>query len=320
MKRFNQIYRNELDGDGGDLGGGDSGASDDAGAGASGEAGASDDGSDGSSTPANYFGEAMPATWRNDLLSKAGYAEGDDFDKALKQLDRHADIGSVIKSGFEAQSKIRSGEISNGLPEDPSDDQVAAYREANGVPATAEDYELALDDGLVLGEADEAIMGGIYEIAHADNISSETMSKMTNAMLLGRQAEEDARTSQDGVDKQMTNQQLKEAWGGDTDTNVNMVKGLVSQLPESVREAFSNARLPDGKAIFNSPEVMVAMAEWARKINPSATVVPNSANPMQTMNDEIKKLEGMMGSPEWHKDTDSQKRYMDLLNARDGMQ
>jgi hypothetical protein len=118
----------------------------------------------------------------------------------------------------------------------------------------------------------------------------------------------------------MTEGQLKEAWGGDFTTNNNMVQGLVNQLPESIKDAFKNARLPDGKAIFNSPEIMVAMADWARKINPSATVVPNSANPMQTINDEIKALEGQMGTPEWYKDKDAQKRYQDLITAKEGME
>lgn len=272
-----------------------------------------------SDPPVNYFGEGVPEDWRGQMLTKAGFQEGDDYDKAMKQLDRVSDMGVLAKNYLSAQDKIRSGEISNGLPENPTDEQMAEYREAHGVPATAEDYQLQLDEGLVLGEADEKIMGGIYEIAHAANIPSDAVSAMTNAMLQGRQVEADARISQDGVDKQMTDGQLKDAWGGDFATNLNMVTGLVNQLPESIKEAFENARLPDGKAMFNSPEVMVAMADWARKINPSATVVPNSANPMQTMNDEIKTLENRMGDSDWHKDVDAQKRYQDLITAKDSM-
>jgi len=248
-----------------------------------------------------------------------GFEAGDDFDKHLKQLDRVTDIGSLTKNYFEAQSKIRSGEISSGLPENPTDEQVSAYRLANGVPETAEDYQLSLEEGLVLGDADEAIMGGIYDVAHANNVSSETMSMMTNAMLAGRVAQQEARTSQDGVDKLQTDSQLKEAWGGDYGTNVNMVSGLINQLPDSIKQQFEDARMPDGKAIFNSPEVMVAMADWARKINPAATVVPNSANPVQTINDEIKSLENRMGDPDWYKDTVANDRLMSLYDARDSM-
>jgi len=269
--------------------------------------------------PANYFGEAMPETWRGDLLSKAGFEPGDDYDKHLKQLDRVTDIGSLTKNYFEAQSKIRSGEISNGLPENPTDEQMGAYRLANGVPETAADYQLSLEEGLVLGDADEAIMSGIYDVAHANNVSTDTMSMMTNALLAGRVAQQEARTSQDGVDKLQTAQQLKEAWGGDHGTNINMVAGLVNQLPDSIKDPFMNARLPDGRAIFNSPEIMVAMAEWARKINPAATVVPNSANPVQTISDEIKALENRMGDSDWHKDVAANNRYMELIDARNAM-
>ena len=323
VRKFGMIRM--VEGEGGEGGGG--GASD-AGEGAGGAAESSGDGSgeggaaaggDGEGVAVDYFGSSIPEDWRGQMLTKAGYAEGDDFDKAMKQLDRVSDIGVFTKNYLSAQDKIRSGEISNGLPENPSDEQMAQYREAHGVPATSEDYQLSLDEGLVLGEADERIMGGIYEIAHGENISSEAMSKMTNAMLLGRQAEADARTSQDGMDEQTGTRQMKDAWGGDYQVNLNMVTGLMNQLPETIKDDFMSARLPDGKAIFNSPEVMVAMADWARKINPSATVVPGSANPMKDMNSKISDLEDRMGTSEWYKDKAAQKEYQDLVTARDSM-
>ena len=312
------------DGDGGDAGGGSGdagGAGDGAGAGDGGDGSGGDGGAgdgNGDAGVVDYFGTA-PEDWRSQALTKAGFEPGEDFDKALKQLERVSDIGTFTKNYLSAQDKIRSGEISNGLPENPTDEQMAAYREANGIPATPEDYQVQLEDGLVLGEADERIMGEIYKVAHENNIPSEAMSAMTNMMLQGRQAEADARISQDGVDQQTTDRQLKEAWGGDYQTNVNMVKGLINQLPESVKEAFESARLPDGKAVFNSPEIMIAMADWSRKINPAATVVPNSANAMQTIKDEIAELESKMGTPEWYQDKDAQKRYQDLITAQQQM-
>ncbi len=309
MKRFNNVYMQEA-GEGDDLGGaGDSGA---------GDGGEGGDGTGGGDTPIDFFGTA-PEDWRDQALGKAGFEPGDEFDKAKKQLDRVSDFGVFTKNYLSAQEKIRSGEISNGLPENPTDEQMADYRLAHGVPETAADYQLSLDEGLVLGEADEAVMGSVYEVAHASNVSNETLSAMTNAMLQSRQAEADARVSQDGIDAQLTNQQLKEAWGGDDQANRNMITGLLNQLPESIKDPFMNARLPDGKAVFNSPEVMVAMAEWARKLNPAATVVPNSNNPMQSMNDEIKELESRMGTDEWYKDTEANNRLEALYNARNGM-
>jgi hypothetical protein len=113
---------------------------------------------------------------------------------------------------------------------------------------------------------------------------------------------------------------LKETWQGDYQQNVNLVTGLLaSQFPESVHDLLISARLPNGKAMFNSPEVMVAFADMARKINPAATVVPGVNNPAQAIVDEIANLEKEMGTPEWYKDTAKQKRYQDLLEAKERM-
>lgn len=265
-----------------------------------------------------YF-QSMPDDWRNQAVASMGLEPGDDFDKRMGQLERVSDFGSMTKNYFESQDRIRKGEISSGLPENPSDDQMASWREANGVPAEAGAYELSLSDGLVLSEADGRIMEGVYGAAHAGNVSTETMSAITDAMLKGRQAESDAQTNQDGMDTQTTERQLKDAWGGDYEANINMVKGLVNQLPETVKEAFASARMGDGKAMFNSPEIMMAMSDWARKINPAATVVPGSNNPMQSINDEITALEARMSNPEWFKDQPAQDRYQKLITAREGM-
>jgi len=307
--------------DGGEGGSGASGA--DGGGGTSngsGDGGAGNEGSGGDGGSVNYF-NSTPEDWRSQALSNMGLEEGtEDYDKRMKQMERYTDFSAFTKSGFEAQDRIRKGEISNGLPENATDEQMQQYREANGIPESADGYELALDEGLVLGEDDNRIMGDVFKAAHAANVPTETINALTNAMLKGRQAEAEAQVAQDGVDTQTTNRQLKETWGADFQTNVNMVKGLVNQLPESVRDLFGSARLPDGKAVFNSPEMMVAMADWARTINPSATVVPNSSNPVASMNDEIKALEARMGDGDWHSDKDAQKRYMDLITARDSME
>jgi len=267
--------------------------------------------------PANYF-SSQPDTWRTDLLSNAGF-EGEEAEKRAGQLERVMDIKTLTKNYFEAQDKIRKGELSNGLPENPTDEQVAEWREANGVPEAPDKYELALDEGLVLGEEDTRIMEGVTKVAHKNNIPASAMSELTNAMLAGREAEAEAMEAQDGVDTQTTVRQLKDAWKGDYQTNTNMVQGLISQLPESIRDDFLGARLADGKALFNSPEAMVFFADLARKVNPAGTVVPNSANPSQAVSDEIGKLEGRMTDPSWFKDKEAQNRLQELYRARDAM-
>lgn len=266
--------------------------------------------SDEPTTP--VWSQSAPDDWRQQIA-------GDD-EKRLKQLDRHTDFGSFVKSAFNAQDKIRSGEISNGLPDNPSDEQLAAYREANGIPATAEDYSLTLDEGLVLGESDERVMKGVYDIAHKNNVSNDVVTQLTNAMLKGQEYERQALQQQDGLDKQTADRQLREAWGQDYETNEGLVKNLINGLPESVRDNFGSARLADGTAVFNSPEMMNFLAEAARAINPAATVVPpGNGNPTQAITSRIAELESRMGTDEWYKDEAAQQELRNLYTAQEKM-
>ena len=273
----------------------------------------------GAAPPSNYF-QSMPedTNWRTDLVSLAGF-EGEEATKRTGQLERVLDIGSLTKNYFNAQDRIRTGEISSGLPDNPSDEQLSEWRVANNVPATPDAYDVALEDGLVMGDDDLRILEGVNQVAHALNVPSDTMSALANAMMKGRELEEESLGQQDGVQTQQAVQQLKTAWGQDFQTNINVVEGLIAQLPESIRDEFKQARLPDGRAVFNSPEMMVFFADTARKLNPAATVVPNSNNPTQAISDEIEKLESRMGDDEWFRDAAAQTRLQELYTAREAM-
>jgi len=262
---------------------------------------------------------AVNAKWLDTPADNWREAIAGDDEALLNTLKRHKDLRSVIKSGWEAQQRIRKGEVSNGLPENPTEDQLAAWRQANGVPEAPDKYALTLDEGLVLGESDSRILKTVQVAAHAANVPAATLSTLANAMLAGRQQEEEAERAQHALDQQQAERQLKEAWGQEYQTKVNLATLFVSQLPESVRGLVASAKMADGKALFNSPEVLDYVAELMRKVAPAATVVPNSNNPMQSINDEIKRLEDRMGTPEWYQDNAAQKRYRDLIDARQAM-
>ena len=230
----------------------------------------------------------------------------------------------MVNHDFSAQDKLRSGQIeAAALPtEESNEEQWAEYREEQGIPTKAEDYAVDLADGLVLGDEDQEILDIVYPVAHEMNVPAETVSKLVNAMLTGQaQQFHQMEIEQEGYKNEAV-AQLKSAWKGEYDTNVNIVTGtILNSLPESVREEFAHATLADGRKVFNSPEVMIAMAEWGRAINPSATVVANSANPMKAMDDEIKDMETRMreDSVEWHRDQPANDRYIQLIQARDNL-
>lgn len=268
-------------------------------------------------TPAGWF-DSVPETWRQDWVAKAGY-EGEDATSVANMLERVADPATLLKNYKEAQDRIRKGEISNGLPENATDEQIAAYREANGIPPEPSAYQLQLEQGFELSDTQKEIFDSVFEQAHSGNVPNEVMSQMTNSFLKAQAKIIERQQQQDGIDAQQAAQVLKENWQGDYQTNINMIDGLLNQLPENVRDAFKGARMEDGRGVLNSPEIAQFLVDLARKANPAGAVVPNANNPVQAIEDEIAQLESRMGTPEWYKDVAANKRLEQLYEAQERM-
>jgi hypothetical protein len=61
----------------------------------------------------------------------------------VKDLEKYTDPRAVYQSLRDLQAKISKGELKappTPLPENATAEQKAAWRQANGLPATAEDY------------------------------------------------------------------------------------------------------------------------------------------------------------------------------------
>jgi len=260
----------------------------------------------------------LPETWRGDLVTAAGF-EGDDAAPLSNMLERVGDLKGLLGNYKSMTDKIRSGEISSGLPENPTDEQLSAYREANGVPTEPKGY--TVPEGVELTEYETEIFNEVFGASHNHNLSDAAVQDQIRSYKAAQERVQERQLQQDGVDAQQGVQVLKEAWGPEYQTNINMVEGFLTQLPESVRDSFKGARMADGRGVLNSPEVMQFLSDTARKINPAGAVVPNSNNPVQSVNDEIKKIENMMREKpqEYWADKDMQNRLQQLYTAQEGL-
>lgn len=271
----------------------------------------------------DLFISSLPAEWREQTVQALGIEDSAVKEKYLSQLSRYPSFDKFAGAFFEQRELISKGQHKQGLPEKPTPEQIAEYREQNGIPSSPTDYKVLTGDagGLVLAEDDLRIMKGVAEVAHKHNITEIQLAELTNSMLAGRVAEQEAIMAQHGIDQQTCTRQIKDAWGSDHQTNLNVIRGLASTLPDSIRDNFLSAQLADGKMLFNSPEFMVWMADVARQLNPSATVVPNSSNPSQAISDEVKRIEETMrNDPDtYYRDQDMQTRYRQLIDTQDKM-
>lgn len=267
----------------------------------------------------SFFGEA-PENWRQDAVDNMRLNDPDAAARELKRLERFKTPQDWLKSTYEGHQKISKGEITAGLPENPTDEQVAQYREANGIPAEATGYELDLGEGVTLSEGDKSIVDAMLPIAHASHIPNAAMSGLSKAFFEARAKQASERHAQDELDKQATDKLLREEWQSDFQANTNIFSAFVDSLPEDSRKEFSNMRGPGGKGLANNPAIINAIVDLMRKANPTVTVVPASdGNPLKTMDDELASLNKMMVEEpdKWYSDNEAQKRWRELTDAKD---
>lgn len=297
-------------GDGKASGQGEQGAQGDAGKGgaAGGQAGGEGDKGGGKEPPAAKW----PENWREDM------AGGDE--KTLKLLQRYnspKDLPHAIRS---FQQRLSSGELKSQLPKDAKPEEVTKWREENGIPAKPEDYKMP--EGLTIGEADKPLIDTFLKSMHAKNASPDLVQEAIKSYYSIQEQQIAQLAEADVSHKQEMEDTLRSEWGGEYRGNVNAIKAMLETAPGGIADKILSARMGDGRAIANDPDVLKWLAQTARELNPVATVVPAGGDQMGAIESEINALKSKMGdrnSDYWKgpKADKLQARYRELISARD---
>ena len=253
------------------------------------------------------------ANWRDQFAG-----DDEEFGKTLERFKTPGDFANSFK---EAQSTIRAGghKQAAGLPEGATEEQIAAYREEQGIPAEAAGYLDTLPDGLVVGEEDGEIFGDFLGALHAVNAPPEIAHAALEWYNNFNEQQQEMFADFDAESYKATEDQLRQDWGADYRANINLIGGLLDKtFGEETKEALLNARAPDGTGLFNIPEFMDGLAGLARQIDPINAIVPPGGDPQQTLNDEIESLEKYMKEDRaaYMKDEKAQARLRELYDIR----
>lgn len=260
----------------------------------------------------------VKATWPENW--RQSYAKGDD--KKLKHLERYASPEAALDAMIAAQNRIRSGELATKLPENPTPEQVAQWRQENGIPESPDKYDLKFDSGLVIGDVDKPFIDDFLKSAHENNMSPSHVKAAIEWWHQNREKQVEARYEADQRATQEAEDTLRAEWGQEYRTNVNRVKALLEQAPEGVKDKISNARLEDGTPLASDPDTLRFLVGLARDLNPVSSLVPGAGvNVKSAIDDELKTLETKMGN----KNSDywkgpfadkNQQRYRELMDAK----
>lgn len=258
-------------------------------------------------------GAKWPDNWRQEFA-------GND-DKLVKRFERYNSPRDIANALIAAQNKISSGEFKAALPKDATEEQIKAWRAENGIPESPDKYDLT---GLEIDEEDKEAVGELLKSAHQLNQTPEQVKAALQWHYDLKDKEAEVRENKDRELAQKTTDALHADWGNDYRPNMNLIHGLLDTVP-GIKDKFLGGRMADGTPIGSDPEMLGFLALVARQINPVTTVVPGAgANIAGAIDDEIAKLEGLMGnrSSEYWKGPmadKNQARLRDLYSARTRM-
>jgi hypothetical protein len=302
----------ERQGEAGADGGIDAGAA--AAASAAAKAGAGDGANSGGADAGAAGGaDAGKSDWAPDWRLKA--AGGDE--KVAKSFERFASPKALADSYRALNQRLSSGELRSMLPKDAKPEEVAKWRTENGIPEKPEAYEMP--EGLVVGEEDKAGVNEFLTAMHGANATPAQVQAGLNAYYKIKEQSIAALGESDVAHRDEVQDTLRAEWGAEYRGNVNSINAFLDMAPAGVKEKLLSARMPDGRAVANDPDMMRTLIAWAREVNPVGTVVPAGGDQMGAIDTEIDKIRKVMREDRkaYDRDEKMQERFRQLLEARD---
>lgn len=266
---------------------------------------------EGTTSPAPGTKPAATGEWPADWRDKFS---GGDAQKAAR-LQRYASPQALTDALIAAQNKIRAGDLKPALGKDAKPEEIAAFREAHGIPEAPDKYDLG---DVEVPESDKELVNKFLASAHTVNMTPEQVRTTLKAYNEISEAARNARMAQDVEIKTTTEDALRAEWGDDFRTNINLVTNLLDTAPAGLREKLLQGRLSDGTPIGSSPEALRFLVGLARERNPAGVVTPSGVATAQSVEDEIQKIETLMRNDRaaYNRDNKLQARYRQLLGWR----
>lgn len=217
---------------------------------------------------------AAEAKWRDDW--REALANGDD--KALTRLKRFASPENVFKSWADVTKQKESGLLKiAALPDNPSEEDIAAYRKSWGVPDKPEGYDIKVPDGLDFGDADKKSLDGFVSDMHAANVPKAIVQKVADSYFKIRAQEEQA--LYDSAIEKTTNQrvEIKTEYGRDYDRNVKLANAdLVQMLGAENAQRLAAITQDDGTKLGDNPLFVKYIVQSAMRVSDDDMLVSSN--------------------------------------------
>lgn len=267
-----------------------------------------------------------PDDWREKMAKHLAAGDEKTYEKELKRLKRFADPSGVYGMAREAENKLHTSGLVKIPGKDASEEEIAEFNKAMGVPEKPEEYfeKLQLENGAVIGEADKPIADSFAEAVHK---SGATPQFVNSAMNWYFEQQEKIAAEQDEADDTFhreSKSELKEEFGPAFDRKTNAIEVLFAQAPggtdvrneSGVYARLMGGRTADGKLIGDDPDVVRWLVGMAQEFNPAAAVTEGAGGNAQTLQAELDQLRSLRNTDRKKYDSpEVQARELELIEA-----
>lgn len=254
--------------------------------------------------------------WPEDWLDKLAGAD----EKIKNQLGRYASPKAVADALIAAQKKISSYKPQVELPKDPKPEDIIAYRKAYGIPEKASDYDIKLENGVVIGEADKVLVDKFLERAHARHAKPAEVKAALQDHFENLQIQNEEITARMAEQRKVAEDELRAEWGGDFRKNANIINNfLQNKFGGEVVPALMGAVLGDGTVLQDNPKVLRALLSMANELDPIATLGGSSNATAQSIDSELKELNHLIATDpdKYWNDQRKVDRYQELKSIKE---
>lgn len=241
---------------------------------------------------------SYPDNWRQIMAGTVGVDPSKYSDAQRKEmavLERMDSPNAVFKSYRALETKVGSIQPKVAFPDKGTPEEQSAWRKQEGIPDSADKYDLTMPNGLVIGEGDKPIVNGMLAKFHANNIPQALATQLISDYFEQEKTFLREREATTASTLREWDEGMRKEWGGDYQPNVNSIKSLLDTFAPETQELLYGAIGHDGVPIINNPNILRDLAVLSRTVNPVSTVVPNGGGDrMGSVDDELGKINGMM--------------------------
>jgi hypothetical protein len=222
----------------------------------------------------------------------------------MSVLKRYGTEKDFAIGGFAAMEKIRSGEYRAKPPAEASAEDLAAWREENGIPAKPEGYDVPKIAGYKWTDSDKPLIENFKTFAHKAAYSQEQVNAGAEWYVKTVQEAQEkywADISQtDNADKEIVKDQLRTEYGpSDYKPSIVLLDRLLNDaevMPNSLGQSILTARYTDAegrsKRLINSPDMARLLINYAKDSYGEGSFITGDAK--TSMTNRKKEIEKVM--------------------------